>query len=468
VDRCYRIGQDKNVVVYRLITCSTIEEKIYRKQVFKDSLSKSATEKSNSYRYFSKEELSSLFELEDPKTSQTQIQLAQLHEKERKLYPGLQEHVDELNDKKKFSTVFGLSDHDLLFKQASNDSFDEEVMSDVIKSIQSLNVGENKSSTSISTKSGKKSSTAGPIKKNTLTQLEKEKMYKCVRQHGEKIGWMKISTEIGLPWEDCKKMWEEMKNTTPYEELVTNVLKYNMNPPWPEITRSSIMVTLNRVAIAPKPITKPIQTIDPPKKVEKASTVHSSVNRVKKVDITVSGISPIMPVPSNDDTIVVSRVKEIIDLCSRESTPTVVIDKENQVPILVEPDLPVEVEEPEDSDEEKTQGPEEILKDIQNEEGVDDCPETPEAVGRRLSLCFGLLGSQPKKRMIVLSDDEEDSVVDDTKKVYHEKLNEAFMFEKNGELGSALSSYMDAFDIIKEDEKLAFKIKQLAIELGLE
>jgi hypothetical protein len=124
VDRCYRIGQDKNVVVYRLITCSTIEEKIYRKQVFKDSLSKSATEKSNSYRYFSKEELSSLFELEDPKTSQTQIQLSQLHEKERKLYPGLQEHVDELNDKKKFSTVFGLSDHDLLFKQASNDSFD--------------------------------------------------------------------------------------------------------------------------------------------------------------------------------------------------------------------------------------------------------------------------------------------------------------------------------------------------------
>ena len=40
VDRCFRIGQDKNVVVYRLITCGSIEEKIYRRQVFKDSINK--------------------------------------------------------------------------------------------------------------------------------------------------------------------------------------------------------------------------------------------------------------------------------------------------------------------------------------------------------------------------------------------------------------------------------------------
>ena len=33
VDRAYRIGQKKDVIVYRLMTCSTIEEKIYRKQV---------------------------------------------------------------------------------------------------------------------------------------------------------------------------------------------------------------------------------------------------------------------------------------------------------------------------------------------------------------------------------------------------------------------------------------------------
>lgn len=33
VDRAYRIGQQRDVVVYRLITCGTVEEKIYRKQV---------------------------------------------------------------------------------------------------------------------------------------------------------------------------------------------------------------------------------------------------------------------------------------------------------------------------------------------------------------------------------------------------------------------------------------------------
>lgn len=33
VGRAYRLGQSKNVLVYRLITASTIEEKIYRRQV---------------------------------------------------------------------------------------------------------------------------------------------------------------------------------------------------------------------------------------------------------------------------------------------------------------------------------------------------------------------------------------------------------------------------------------------------
>lgn len=38
VDRAYRIGQARRVVVYRLITSGTVEEKIYRRQVFKAGL----------------------------------------------------------------------------------------------------------------------------------------------------------------------------------------------------------------------------------------------------------------------------------------------------------------------------------------------------------------------------------------------------------------------------------------------
>ena len=31
----YRIGQSRDVVTYRLVTCGTIEEMVYRRQVFK-------------------------------------------------------------------------------------------------------------------------------------------------------------------------------------------------------------------------------------------------------------------------------------------------------------------------------------------------------------------------------------------------------------------------------------------------
>ncbi len=41
--------------VYRLVTCGTVEEKIYRKQVFKGGLSRSSTEDGVQFRYFSQQ-----------------------------------------------------------------------------------------------------------------------------------------------------------------------------------------------------------------------------------------------------------------------------------------------------------------------------------------------------------------------------------------------------------------------------
>ncbi|VDN15813.1 unnamed protein product, partial [Dibothriocephalus latus] len=89
VDRVYRIGQKSNVVVYRLITCATVEEKIYRRQVFKDSVIRQTTGGKNAgaqsdetelYRYFTRQELRALFTLsENIRFSATQHQLAQLH-----------------------------------------------------------------------------------------------------------------------------------------------------------------------------------------------------------------------------------------------------------------------------------------------------------------------------------------------------------------------------------------------------
>ena len=62
VDRAYRIGQIKPVVVYRLIMASSVEEKMYEKQVFKDGI-RVVTESGTSSRYFSKDETTELFTL---------------------------------------------------------------------------------------------------------------------------------------------------------------------------------------------------------------------------------------------------------------------------------------------------------------------------------------------------------------------------------------------------------------------
>ncbi|XP_070821425.1 DNA excision repair protein ERCC-6-like [Chaetodon trifascialis] len=112
VDRAYRIGQTENVVIYRLITCGTVEEKIYRRQIFKDSLVRQSTgDKKNPFRYFSKQELKELFLLEDTRSSSTQMQLQALHCKHRRTDPDLDEHIAHLHAME----IFGISDHDLMF-----------------------------------------------------------------------------------------------------------------------------------------------------------------------------------------------------------------------------------------------------------------------------------------------------------------------------------------------------------------
>ncbi|XP_044286458.1 DNA excision repair protein ERCC-6-like [Varanus komodoensis] len=112
VDRAYRIGQQENVVIYRLITCGTVEEKIYRRQVFKDSLIRQSTgDKKNPYRYFTKQELRELFTLGDTSSSATQLQLQALHATQRESDPTLEEHVALLHTLE----MFGLSDHDLMY-----------------------------------------------------------------------------------------------------------------------------------------------------------------------------------------------------------------------------------------------------------------------------------------------------------------------------------------------------------------
>ena len=87
-------------MVYRLITAGTIEEKIYRKQVFKGSLVKSIVDKEErQHRYFTKQELCELFSLDDVANSEctTQKQLSELHSAQRVQDDKLTAHLEFLH-----------------------------------------------------------------------------------------------------------------------------------------------------------------------------------------------------------------------------------------------------------------------------------------------------------------------------------------------------------------------------------
>ena len=76
IDRAYRIGQLKNVIVYRLVTCGSIEEKIYARQVWKECMNKLVMENKDIMKHFDKEELEELFSLTDPQHSEMRRSIA--------------------------------------------------------------------------------------------------------------------------------------------------------------------------------------------------------------------------------------------------------------------------------------------------------------------------------------------------------------------------------------------------------
>jgi hypothetical protein len=78
VDRCYRIGQTRPVVVYRFISSGTVEEKIYEKQIHKDGIRRavfSAGGGESVQRYFDNSELGQLFKLGEPGKSEVMDKL---------------------------------------------------------------------------------------------------------------------------------------------------------------------------------------------------------------------------------------------------------------------------------------------------------------------------------------------------------------------------------------------------------
>ncbi|XP_015174752.1 PREDICTED: DNA excision repair protein ERCC-6 [Polistes dominula] len=70
-ERAWRIGQDKNVTIYRLITAGTIEEKIYHRQIFKLLLSNKVLDDPRQRKIFKTTDLVELFNLNEPINGQS-------------------------------------------------------------------------------------------------------------------------------------------------------------------------------------------------------------------------------------------------------------------------------------------------------------------------------------------------------------------------------------------------------------
>ncbi|KAG1687475.1 hypothetical protein DVH05_005166 [Phytophthora capsici] len=72
-ERAWRIGQQKPVTVYRLVTAGTIEEKIYHRQIFKQYLTSKVLHDAKRKRCFNKHSLRDLFVLADEKEEENSV-----------------------------------------------------------------------------------------------------------------------------------------------------------------------------------------------------------------------------------------------------------------------------------------------------------------------------------------------------------------------------------------------------------
>ena len=75
VDRVFRIGQKRDVIVYRLVTMGTIEEKIYRRQIYKKAMNMAtidgdANKQADFEKYFKNTDLFELFEFDAQKCNE--------------------------------------------------------------------------------------------------------------------------------------------------------------------------------------------------------------------------------------------------------------------------------------------------------------------------------------------------------------------------------------------------------------
>eukprot|EP00605_Chrysophyceae_sp_TOSAG23-4_P002158 GSChrysophyteH1.ASY1.ANO1.2386.1 assembled CDS len=117
VDRAYRIGQRKPVVVFRMIMASTVEEKMYEKQVFKDGVRvvlEQGKHSQSQSRYFSAEQTKELFTLGPADSSIVMQKLWMCAGEKIQTLPGIGDQLPG---------VLGYSRHDRLYDEAQYNQY---------------------------------------------------------------------------------------------------------------------------------------------------------------------------------------------------------------------------------------------------------------------------------------------------------------------------------------------------------
>ena len=125
MDRAYRFGQLRNVITYRLITAGTVEEKMYRLQVFKGGLTQSvmaaATKAGGgageATRFLTKTDIKDLFILGDTAAAQTKTMIDAVCVTPTPAEPDIARHLRDLadSDGPLAHASLGISHHDVIF-----------------------------------------------------------------------------------------------------------------------------------------------------------------------------------------------------------------------------------------------------------------------------------------------------------------------------------------------------------------
>jgi SNF2 family DNA or RNA helicase len=127
VDRVYRLGQKREVKVYRLVMNGLIEDKMFRLQVFKMGLTKTALDAKQQQRYFTSSEIRGLFDWTDPKQGETRKLLLEKHGVEEEDFAKLQAQHDLADDWLEAGPALGLSNFSILYSSLAQDDDDDVV-----------------------------------------------------------------------------------------------------------------------------------------------------------------------------------------------------------------------------------------------------------------------------------------------------------------------------------------------------